>query len=109
MGFLDRMVARDARTDDRGPLDKRLAVIPTPDLPLWADNVLSQTGKHLQQFLRDGDRDALEEAKLGAESLVSLIQELERLTAKREPQGSNLGLSASAADDAMGDGTFPHL
>lgn len=82
MGLLDRLVVRGERDNDRDEtLKRRLQVLPTADLPLWLDNTISHTGKAVQDYLRDGDPAQLKEARMAAESLVSLICELERRTA----------------------------
>lgn len=81
MGILDRLVVRAERDDSDDVLARRLEVLPTSELPMWLDNTISHTGKAVQAYLRDGDPAQLGEAKLAAESLVSLIRELERRTA----------------------------
>lgn len=80
MSLLDRFVVRDRSTETEDVLARRLSVVPTPDLPLWVDNTISHLGKAVQAYLREGDGAQLEEAKIAANSLVSLLDELERRT-----------------------------
>lgn len=81
MGFLDRFVVRAERdTDSDDTLKRRLGMLSMAELPLWVDTTISQTGKAIQAYLRDGDAAQLEEAKLAANSLKALILELERRT-----------------------------
>lgn len=78
MGLVDRLIARDTRDDDLDQLTRRLSIIPSADMPLWVDNVLTQTGRSIRRYLRDADPADLEEAKMGAESLRALIEEMEK-------------------------------
>lgn len=78
MKFFDRLVARDHRTEDDGRLSRRVAMVSTHELPLWLDNTISEIGKNVQSYLRDADPANLEEARIGAQTLVSLLDEVER-------------------------------
>lgn len=82
MSLLDRFVVRDKRdADEDDTLARRLSMLPMADFPMWVDNTISQTGKAVQAYLRDGSPENLEEAKLSAQSLVAMINEMERRTA----------------------------
>lgn len=78
MAFLDRLVARDGRSNEEDVAAKRIAMLPHSEMMLWLDNVLTMTGRKIHEYLRDGSPDDLEEAKIAARTLNSLIEELER-------------------------------
>ena len=81
MGFVDRFVAggdRTHRPEEVRRRERRVQTLGTGELPLWTDNAISEVGKHIQQYLRTGDDAFLKEAKIGAETLLTLIEELER-------------------------------
>ncbi|MFN2347602.1 MAG: hypothetical protein ABR616_18055 [Dermatophilaceae bacterium] len=75
MGLRDRFVApqRELSVPER-----RLKNIATPDLTQWVDNVISQIGKSVRDYQRDGDPANLGEARIGSDSLQAMIAELER-------------------------------
>lgn len=52
--------------------------IGTPDLVMWAENALFVIGKEITHYQRDKNEYALEEALLGADALVAIIQELQK-------------------------------
>lgn len=81
MGILDRFIVREGRTRssaELSDLDRRVALVPTSDLQMWVDNLLAQVGRDFQTYLRDGSTDALQEAKLAAETLSRLLIEAEQ-------------------------------
>jgi len=83
MSFLDRFIVRE-KTESPDTLSRRLGKVPTGDLSGWIENTVSDVGRSAHRYTieRDPDKAAayLEEAKIGASSLVSLIDELERRT-----------------------------
>jgi hypothetical protein len=52
----------------------RVARIPVSDLPMWAEQSLSDTGRSFTSWLRRGDPVNLEEAILGAEALAEILR-----------------------------------
>jgi hypothetical protein len=50
--------------------------IGTSDLIMWAENALFVIGKEITHHQRDNSLDALYEAKLGAEALLAITNEL---------------------------------
>jgi len=50
--------------------------IGTSDLIMWAENALFVIGKEITHHQRDKSLDALYEAKLGAEALLAITNEL---------------------------------
>lgn len=59
-------------------LQKRVAGISTPDLVTWSENSLYIIGKEVTGWMRTKDEFHLDEALLGAEALVAVIQELKQ-------------------------------
>ena len=59
-------------------LQKRVSGISTSDLIMWAENALYVIGKNVTHHQRDKDKVALEEAALGAEALVAIVEELKK-------------------------------
>ncbi len=80
MSLLDRLVVRDR--PPRNLVDPkvrdRLQRIPTGELGTWADNIVSQIGRDISTYYRDADPVQLSEAKMAAETLLALIEELDR-------------------------------
>lgn len=56
-------------------LQKRIAGISTPELVTWAENSLFAIGKNVVHHRRDGV-EMLYEAKMGAEALLAITEEL---------------------------------
>ena len=56
-------------------LEQRVSKIGTSELVIWAENSLAVIGKNLVHHQRDGI-EALEEAKMGAEALLAITNEL---------------------------------
>lgn len=77
MSILDRFVARDGRSNEEDVVAKRISMLPHSEMMLWLDNVLTMTGRKIHEYLRDGNADDLEEAKIAARTLNALIEELE--------------------------------
>lgn len=57
-------------------MQKRVSGIGTPDLIMWAENALYVIGKEITHHQRDKSLDALYEARLGAEALLAITDEL---------------------------------
>lgn len=57
-------------------LQQRISGIGTPELILWAENALYSIGKELTHFQRDKPQLILEEARMGAEALLAITEEL---------------------------------
>jgi hypothetical protein len=59
-------------------LEKRVAMISTPDLVTWAENALFVIGKETTGWMRSKDSALLDEALVGAEALTAILNELKR-------------------------------
>jgi hypothetical protein len=57
-------------------MEKRVASIGTSDLIMWAENALFVIGKEITHHQRNRSIDSLYEAKLGAEALLAITNEL---------------------------------
>jgi hypothetical protein len=57
-------------------LQKRVASIGTSELIVWVENALYVIGKEVTHHQRDRNIDSLYEAKLGAEALLAITEEL---------------------------------
>jgi len=69
------------RRRDAEPLtkiEKRASSLPNGDLMGWAENALYTTERNLFAYQRDKNTFYLNEAKMGAESLMAIIKVLER-------------------------------
>jgi len=55
---------------------KRVSGIGTSDLVLWAENALYVIGKEITHHQRDKNLDSLYEARMGAEALLAITEEL---------------------------------
>jgi hypothetical protein len=78
MALLDHLVKRSPRPSKREPAERRAAKIPTADLPSWAETCISETGRFLTKFEREGDLAALDEALYAAEGAVAVLNEVKR-------------------------------
>ncbi len=57
-------------------IQKRVANISTPDLIMWVENALFVIGKEITHHQRNRNEESLLEAKMGAEALVAITDEL---------------------------------
>jgi len=57
-------------------IQKRVASISTPDLVMWAENALYVIGKEITHHQRDKSLESLHEARMGAEALLAITDEL---------------------------------
>lgn len=57
-------------------IQKRVANISTPDLVMWAENALYVIGKEITHHQRDKSLESLYEARMGAEALLAITDEL---------------------------------
>jgi len=57
-------------------IQKRVANISTPDLVMWAENALYVIGKEITHHQRDKNLESLYEARMGAEALLAITDEL---------------------------------
>jgi hypothetical protein len=56
----------------------RIDKIPTADLPLWADQVLTELGRALSQYEKQKEKHILDELMMGAESFHAIVDALHR-------------------------------
>jgi len=73
-----KMIRRKQEVKEKSRIEKRVSVIDTPDLIKWADQALFGIGRGLTDWGRTDEYLALEEAKIGAESLLAVLEELAR-------------------------------
>lgn len=59
-------------------LEKRVAMISTPDLVTWVENALFVIGKETTGWMRSKDSALLDEALVGAEALTAILNELKK-------------------------------
>jgi hypothetical protein len=59
-------------------LEKRVAMISTPELVTWAENALYVIGKEVTGWMRTKEPALLDEALIGGEALVAIINELKK-------------------------------
>ena len=57
-------------------MQKRVSGIGTSDLILWAENALYVIGKEITHHQRNRNIDSLHEARMGAEALLAITDEL---------------------------------
>ena len=57
---------------------KRIDKIPTADLPMWADQVLTELGRALSQYEKQKEAHLLEELVMGAESFHAIVDAIHR-------------------------------
>ena len=55
---------------------KRIDKIPSADIPMWADQTLTELGRALTQYEKHGEKHILEELLMGAESFHALVDAL---------------------------------
>ena len=57
-------------------VQKRVKTLPTSELLMWTDQIIYSTGRNLSAWQKSHHPDSLGEARLGAESLFAIINEL---------------------------------
>lgn len=57
-------------------IQKRVSAIPTADLEMWADQSLYDLGRCLSLYQKNREKVYLDEARLGAEAMHAVIEEL---------------------------------
>jgi hypothetical protein len=57
-------------------VEKRIDKIPTADLTMWADQIITELGRALSQYEKQGSKDMLNELVMGAESLHAVVDAL---------------------------------
>ena len=65
-------------TEDKelSALKTRVSKLPTADLSSWCDQALFGIGRSLSDWERYSNDDSLNEAKMGAEALVAVLEEI---------------------------------
>lgn len=56
---------------------QRMSRLPTVEILDWADQAGSGVAKALNDFRRDGNRESLEEARIGMQALLGTVEELQ--------------------------------
>ena len=57
---------------------KRVSKIPTAELETWSEQSLFELGRCLSYYAKNRDKIYLDEARIGAEALHAVIEELHR-------------------------------
>lgn len=68
--------ARETPTPQSLKLARRISKLPADALPLWADQLLGETGQSFSMWRRSGERAYLDEARTGAHALHSVLTEM---------------------------------
>lgn len=55
---------------------KRVSIIPSSDLEMWADQALYDLGRCLSSYQKNKEKVFLDEARMGAEALHAVVEEL---------------------------------
>ena len=63
-------------TKDLTRVQKRVKTLPTSELLMWTDQIIYSTGRSLSAWQKSQHPASLGEARLGAESLFAIIDEL---------------------------------
>jgi hypothetical protein len=66
------------QTSEPTKLEKRVAMISTPELVTWAENALYVIGKEVTGWMRTKEDHLLDEALIGGEALVAIVKELQK-------------------------------
>ena len=77
MGRAVEVIQRLAGKAARERLEQRAARLASEDLMSWADQATLAVGRAFGDFYREGRSDSLDEARLGAASLVVVLEEIE--------------------------------
>lgn len=60
-------------------IQRRIKALPTDDLVAAMDNTLSTIGQDVTAYVR-GEVESLEQARMGGEAVIEMIDEIERRT-----------------------------
>lgn len=72
-----KMLKRNSKpATKKTKVQERVASLPTPDLTSWAEQALFGIGRNIIDWGRYSDYSSLEEAKLGAEALLAVVEEI---------------------------------
>jgi transcription elongation factor len=63
-------------------LEKRVSRIPTAELEMWIDQSIYEVGRCLSGYTKSRDIFYLEEARVGAEALHAVVEELYKRSVK---------------------------
>jgi len=58
-------------------ITKRVRALSRDDLIMWADQALTETGRALTAFNRDGNANSLVDAVTGSQVLTAIVSELQ--------------------------------
>lgn len=61
---------------EKTQVEKRVASLPTDDLIKWAEQALYGIGRNMSDWVKSSETLYIEEAKLGAEALLAVMNEL---------------------------------
>ena len=61
---------------------KRVAKIPTAELEMWIENSIYEVGRCMSGYSKSRELFYLEEARVGAEAMNAVVEELYKRTAK---------------------------
>lgn len=57
---------------------RRVQMLAMPDLVMWSDQALSTTGRYLSMYNRSPSPDLIAEARIGAQVLLAIVEEIDR-------------------------------
>lgn len=57
---------------------RRVQMLAMPDLVMWSDQALSTTGRYLSMYNRAPSPDLIAEARIGAQVLLAIVEEIDR-------------------------------
>ena len=63
-------------------IEKRVEALPTSELMAWTEQTLYSIGRNLSSWQKSGDSYSLEEARLGAEVLHTILETVSKRTIK---------------------------
>lgn len=61
---------------EKTKIEKRVAKIPTAELLSWSDQIMYSVGRNLSNWQKSQGDFSLEEARIGAEALHAIMEEL---------------------------------
>jgi hypothetical protein len=84
MGYLMNIFKKKSSWDKpfSEKIAKRVSKIPTAELEMWIENSIYEVGRCMSGYSKNRELFYLEEARLGAEAINAVVEELYKRTAK---------------------------